>query len=113
MKVAFTLTLAVLLATAAAAPVTADEWGTYRGGPKGPPSLSNPSYTPDYAYYGGYYGSPDVGPGYGAPYAYSEPANGGYGYGYDWRANEPLYRCRGPATATSDCYTSRALQGSR
>jgi hypothetical protein len=112
MKVGSKLAFAALLATVAAAPATADESWTYRGGPKGPPSLSGPTYTPDYAYYGGYY-SPDVGPGYGAPYAYSEPASGGYGYGNDWRANEPLYRCRGPATATSDCYTSRALQGSR
>jgi hypothetical protein len=101
--------LAAVLAMAAAAPAMADQWWTYRGGPKGPPSLTSP----DYAYYGGgyaYYGGPGYaygGPGYayGGPYPY-----GGPGY-YGVRADEPLYRCTGPAT--SDCYNSRALQGSR
>jgi len=108
MLIASKLALAALLATAAAAPAAADEWWTYRGGPKAPPSLASPDYAPGYAY-DGYYGGPYA--GYGGPYAYSEPAYGGYRYGYGWRANEPLYRCTGPAT--SDCYNSRALAGSR
>jgi hypothetical protein len=115
MKFPRTTLLAAALAMAAAAPALADEW-TYHGGPKGPPSLTSPDYGNAYAYYGGdyAYGGPDYGYGYGGPGYY-----GGYGgapgyfgrYGYGVRVNEPLYRCTGPAT--SDCYNSRALEGSR
>ncbi len=100
MKLARRIALAAILAVAAAAPTLADEWWTYRGGPKAPPSLASPDYAGDYAYYDGPYGEPG--------YAYG----GTYGDdGYRGRVNEPLYRCTGPAT--SDCYNSRALQGSR
>ncbi len=109
MNLASKFALAAVLATAAAAPATADEW-TYRGGPKSPPSLTSSDYASDYGYYGGPYGGPgyayEPGYGYGGAYAYSGPD-----YGYRGRVNEPLYRCSGPAT--SDCYNSRALQGSR
>jgi hypothetical protein len=103
MNIAPKIALAAVLATAAAAPAAANEWWTYRGGPKGPPSLTSPSYAGDY----GYYGQP--GYAYGGVYAYSGPDY--YGYSYRGPVNEPLYRCTGPAT--SDCYNSRALQGSR
>jgi hypothetical protein len=123
-----TLLLAAGLAMAAAAPALAQTQGwTYRGGPKAPPSLSSPDYADAYAYYGGDYAPYGGGPayGYGGAYAYSGPGydvgyGGAYspgapgyygGYGYGTRANEPLYRCTGPAT--SDCYNSRALQGTR
>ncbi len=106
MNLAPKIALAAVLAASAAAPAAADEWWTYRGGPNGPPSLTSPEYVPGYAYYGGPYGAP--GYGYGGAYAYSGP---GYGYGYGPRVNAPLYRCTGPAT--SDCYNSRALQGTR
>ena len=111
MKLAPKIALAAVLAAAAAAPAAADEWWTYRGGPKGPPSLTSPEYTPDYGYYGGpayAYGGTYTYSGPGA-YAYPGPEYSGYVYGP--RANEPLYRCKGPAT--SDCYNGRALQGSR
>jgi len=111
MNLASKIALAAVLAAAAAAPAAADEWWTYRGGPKGPPSLTSPDYASDYGYYGSPYGAPgyvyEPSPGYGA-YAYSGPDSG---YGWRGRVNEPLYRCSGPAT--SDCYNSRALQGSR
>jgi opacity protein-like surface antigen len=110
MNLAPKIALAAVLAAAAAAPAAADEWWTYRGGPKAVPSLGSPDYGGAYAYYDG----PYAGPGYGGPYAYYGPRYGyGYrdGYGYRGRVNEPLYRCTGPAT--SDCYNSRALQGTR
>jgi len=103
MNLAPKIALAAVLAAAAAAPAAADEWWTYRGGPKGRPSLTSPEYAPDYGYSGG----PAY--GYGGAYAYSGPEYSGEVYGP--RANEPLYRCNGPAT--SDCYNSRALQGTR
>jgi hypothetical protein len=109
MNLASKIALATVLAAAAAAPAAADEW-IYRGGPKGPPSVASPDYASDYGYYGGPYRVPGYayapGYAYGGAYAYSDP-----GYGYRGRVNEPLYRCSGPAT--SDCYNSRALQGSR
>ncbi len=108
MNLASKIALAAVLGAAAAAPAAADEW-TYRGGPKGPPSLTSADDGSDYGYYGGPYGAPGYAyaPGYAAgAYAYS-----GSDYGYRGRVNEPLYRCSGPAT--SDCYNSRALQGSR
>ncbi len=111
MNLASKIALAAVLAAAAAAPAGADEWWTYRGGPKATTSLSNPEATPDYGYYRGPYGGPygyEPGPAYGGGYAYSGPVDA---YGYRGRVNEPLYRCTGPAT--SDCYNSRALQGSR
>ncbi len=104
MSLATKIALAAVLTATAAAPAAADAWWAYRGGPKGPPSLTGPDYASDDAYYGGPHGTP--GYGYGGPYAYV-----GSDYGYGPRMNEPLYRCSGPAT--SDCYSSRALQGTR
>ena len=97
MNLAPRIALAAVLAVAAAAPAAADEL-IYRGGPH---------YGSDYGYYGGppgYAYAP--GYAYGGAYAYSGPD---VRYGYRGRVNEPLYRCTGPAT--SDCYNSRALQG--
>jgi hypothetical protein len=100
MNLAPRIALAAVLAAATVAPAAADEWWTYRGGP---------DYGGPYAYYGG---GPYAEPGYGGAYAYYGPRYGyRYGYGYRGRVNEPLYRCTGPAT--SDCYNSRALQGTR
>jgi hypothetical protein len=113
MKLTLKIALAAVLVSAAAAPALADDW-QYRGGPKGPQSLSGPWYSDDYAHGGGYYGDSYYG---GGPYAYygASPyaAYGGYGY-YARPAyrSERLYNCRGPAT--SDCYNySRQLQGTR
>jgi hypothetical protein len=72
MNLARRIALAAVLAVAAAAPAVADEWWTYRGGPKGPPSLTSPDYVGSYGLYGAY-GGPAF--GYAGPYD---------GYGYRW-----------------------------
>jgi len=82
MKLAHRIALAGVLAVAAAAPATADEWWTYRGGPKGPPSLTSPDYVGNYGFYGANSGSIYAyggAYGYGDAYGYAAPR-----YGYRW-----------------------------
>jgi hypothetical protein len=129
MRNATKIALAAALASAVAAPALAGEW-VYHGGPKYPLSTTwyeegyfgYGPYGGNYGYgglYGGYYGygGPYGGPN-GGPYGYAGDAYPGPGYGHAgyyggpaYGRNERLYRCTGPAT--SDCYNSRQLAGTR
>jgi hypothetical protein len=104
MNLASRIALAAVLASAVAAPALADEW-QYRGGPKGPQSVSGPSYGQDDS--SAYGGSAPYAGAYGGAYAYSAPSYRVYARSY--RGDEaaiyggrPLYRCVGPAFS-SDC----------